>query len=110
MTNCSCNNEGEVECFGCKAALCKNCINQCASCKEAVCEDCCALTVDGILCGAYTQWGCGRKYTTCDGCMADEAIHESDLIHCDIDECDLFQCAACAEEHDHTKVTAAESK
>lgn len=108
MTDCSCNNEGEVECFGCKESICWNCRHQCTSCKEAVCEECCALTVDGILCGAYTQWGCGRKYTTCDGCMADEAIHESDLIHCE--ECDLFQCAACNEEHDHAKVTATESK
>lgn len=66
-------------------------------------------TVDGLLCGAYTQWGCSRKYTTCDGCQADEAIHESDLIHCEA--CDLFQCAACTEEHDcPAKVTGSGSE
>ena len=106
---CDCNNDGTFECEGCKAPLCGECVHQCVSCKKHVCEDCCALTVDGILCGAYTQWGCGRKYTTCDGCMADEAIHESDLIHCEA--CDLFQCAACAEEHDcPAKVKGVEGK
>jgi len=57
---------------------------KCASCKKKICDDinCGQETVDGYLCGSYTQWGCSRKYTTCDVCLDDKAIHEGDLNHC----------------------------
>ena len=72
----------------------------CVRCKRGVCDDvsCGTETVDGFLCGTYTQWGCGRKYTTCDECMEDEAIHEDDMFHCE--ECGNSYCKECGEEHD----------
>jgi hypothetical protein len=68
----------------------------CVNCKREVCDDCnCGTdTVDGFLCGSYTSWGCARKYTTCDSCMDDKAIHESDLNHCP--ECGNSCCDKCA--------------
>jgi len=74
----------------------------CASCKRRVCDDsnCGTETVDGFLCGSYTQWGCARKYTTCDVCLDDKAIHESDLNECET--CGVTQCDTCLESHDCT--------
>ena len=72
---------------------------ECTNCKRKVCDSCdCGVdTVDGFLCGTYTQWGCGKKYTTCDECLSDLAIHEGDLIECET--CGVFQCEACDAEH-----------
>ena len=80
--------------------------NECTNCKMQLCSDpsCGTSTVDGYLCGEYTQWGCSRKYTTCDICLEDAAIHESDLNFCDdcgdamCDDCaaDLEECEACS--------------
>ena len=71
---------------------------QCANCNKKICDDCnCGTeTVDGYLCGTYTQKGCSRKYTTCDVCLDDKAIHENDLNHCD--ECGKNQCDECAKD------------
>lgn len=70
---------------------------KCANCKKPVCDDinCGMDTVDGYLCGEYTQWGCGKKYTTCDECE-EKAIHEGDFVQCD--ECSLNMCETCAED------------
>lgn len=71
---------------------------QCANCYKKICDDgdCGTNTVDGYLCGTYTQKGCARKYTTCDVCLDDLAINESDLNHCD--ECGKNQCDECAKD------------
>ena len=70
--------------------------HSCANCKKPVCDDCnCGTdTVEGYLCGTYTQWGCARKYTNCDACESDKAIHEGDFIVCD--DCNEAQCEECA--------------
>jgi hypothetical protein len=72
---------------------------ECVSCKRKVCEDgnCGTETVDGFLCGTYTQWGCARKYTTCDDCYDELAIHEEDLHYCQ--ECGTCRCDKCVEKH-----------
>ena len=69
----------------------------CANCKCPVCEDisCGMDTVDGYLCGEYTQWGCAKKYTTCDECCEEKAIHEGDFVQCV--ECYTSACPTCAE-------------
>ena len=71
---------------------------ECKRCKDWICEDisCGQETVDGYLCGTYTQWGCSRKYTTCDICQEEEAVHEADLEFCD--ECGNAQCEDCVSE------------
>jgi hypothetical protein len=73
---------------------------RCDNCKRQICDDsnCGADTVDGYLCGTYTQWGCGKKYTTCDECLDDKGIHEGDMIECEV--CGVFQCEACDEAHE----------
>jgi hypothetical protein len=72
--------------------------HECSRCKKKVCDDnnCGQDTVDGYLCGTYTQWGCGRKYTTCDTCLDDKAIHEENLNYCDI--CSNSICDTCMED------------
>jgi hypothetical protein len=72
----------------------------CANCKRKICDDinCGSETVDGYLCGSYTHWGCGKKYTTCDECLEDKAIHEGDMIECGA--CGVFQCEKCDEAHE----------
>ena len=72
---------------------------QCDGCKRHICEDgnCGTDTVDGYLCGTYTQWGCARKYTTCDDCQDEKAINEYDLTCCD--ECGTVRCDKCAADH-----------
>ena len=50
--------------------------------------------MDGYLCGTYTHWGCSKKYTTCDECCDDKAIHEENFIHC-VDCCTMM-CDQCA--------------
>jgi hypothetical protein len=68
-----------------KKCVCENpATHECANCKKMICDDinCGQDTVDGYLCGSYTQWGCSRKYTTCDVCLDDKAIHEGDLNFC----------------------------
>lgn len=84
----------EAKCYICKEPA----EHECANCQEKVCEDidCGTDTVDGYLCGTYTQWGCAKKYTTCDICKEDKAIHEADLVFCD--ECGDNMCEACAKE------------
>ena len=91
-------------------------VNECARCKRNVCDeiDCGQDTVDGYLCGTYTQWGCGRKYTTCDTCLDDKAFHEENLNFCDrcsnsicnncmtdssCKKCDGIFCNSCIDEH-----------
>ena len=71
----------------------------CSRCKKAICDDsnCGQDTVDGYLCGSYTQSGCGRKYTTCDICLDDKAIHEGDMSFCV--ECTNYMCDGCAEDN-----------
>jgi hypothetical protein len=71
---------------------------ECAKCKVKICDDimCGQQTTDGYLCGFYTQWGCGRKYTTCDICLNDEAVHEGDLDFCE--ECGNAACDDCSDE------------
>lgn len=71
----------------------------CKQCKKRVCSDnnCVTYTVAGWLCGTYTVWGCARKYTTCDVCMNDEAVHEEDLEQCE--DCKTLQCGTCAKKH-----------
>ena len=71
---------------------------KCVKCKINICDnnDCGSDTVDGYLCGTYTQWGCGRKYTTCDECLDDKAVHEGDLVMCD--SCGEGMCDECAKE------------
>lgn len=73
---------------------------KCANCKKEVCSDsnCGTETVDGFLCGTYTQWGCARKYTTCDECLDDKAIHEKDMNNCE--SCGNSMCDECLTEHD----------
>jgi len=91
---------------------------ECAKCKVKICDDmlCGQATVDGYLCGFYSQWGCGRKYTTCDMCLDDEAVHEGELAFCEdcgngicevcadlsiqCEKCDVLVCDECAESHD----------
>ena len=70
----------------------------CARCKIALCDDpyCGQQTVNGYLCGTYTQWGCSKKYTTCDICQEDEAFHEADLTFCG--ECGDAMCDACLDD------------
>lgn len=79
----------------CKAPIERLCVN----CGRGICEDssCGTDTVDGFLCGSYTEWGCARKYTTCDSCLDDKAIAEDDLNMCP--ECGVSECDACAEQH-----------
>jgi len=81
----------------------------CTNCKRHICEDnnCGLDTVDGYLCGSYTQWGCGRKYTTCDECLDDKAIHEGDLEYCE--ECNIGLCEVCEEKHECESSTSYES-
>jgi hypothetical protein len=71
----------------------------CETCKAKVCDDsnCHTDTVVGILCGTYTQWGCARKYTNCNTCYHDLAMHEGDMVFCE--ECNILECPGCAEEH-----------
>ena len=54
---------------------------ECANCKAKICDDimCGQPTVDGYLCGFYTQWGCGRKYTTCDMCLEERGQRSKNL-------------------------------
>jgi hypothetical protein len=68
----------------------------CANCNAGVCDDinCGIDTVDGYLCGTYTHWGCSKKYTTCDECCDDKAIHEENFIHCV--DCYMMMCDQCA--------------
>ena len=70
----------------------------CKNCKKQICEDCGTDTVDGFLCGSYTEWGCARKYTTCDECLDDKAIHESNMNICEM--CGNSICDDCFSEHD----------
>ena len=72
---------------------------KCVNCKRSICDDnnCGTDTVDGYLCGTYTQWGCAKKYTNCDECENDVAIHEADFNVCD--ECSVSQCDACAKKN-----------
>ena len=74
--------------------------NACVSCKKPVCDDssCGMDTVDGYLCGEYTQWGCGRKYTNCDECQDDKCVHEEYMNCCE--DCGNVICDTCMEEHD----------
>jgi hypothetical protein len=74
-------------------------VYQCKKCKIKICDDrnCGMDTVDGYLCGSYTQWGCGIKYTTCDQCLHDKAIQKEDLIQCD--ECNEDKCNKCTTEN-----------
>ena len=74
-------------------------VHECVNCKQKICEenDCGQDTVDGYLCGSYTQGGCGRKYTTCDICNDDKAIHEGDLNFCN--DCSNGMCDTCAEDN-----------
>lgn len=104
----------EVKCDSCIELA----VHECSRCKRPVCDDCnCGTnTVDGYLCGTYTQWGCARKYTNCDLCENDVAIHEEDFNMCDecgeahceectgtnmksCTECDILYCNECLEEH-----------
>jgi hypothetical protein len=75
-------------------------VYECANCKLKICDDinCGTDTVNGYLCGSYTQWGCARKYTTCDSCLDDKAIHEEDLIQCN--ECNEGKCNKCTKENE----------
>jgi hypothetical protein len=87
----------------CDKALCvcgEPATMRCSNCERKICDDnnCGSMTVDGYLCGTYTQWGCGKKYTTCDECLEDAAIHEGDMIECG--NCGIFQCEACDESHE----------
>ena len=72
----------------------------CTKCKKPICEDssCGMDTVDGYRCGEYTQWGCARKYTTCDECCDDKAIHEGDMNFCE--ECCNALCDTCNDDHE----------
>ena len=90
---------------------------ECARCKVAICDDvsCGQETVDGYLCGSYTQGGCSKNYTTCDLCQDDEAIHEAELGFCEdcgnaiceecaadsiqCEKCDVLVCDECMESH-----------
>jgi hypothetical protein len=78
-------------------------VHQCNNCKLKICDDinCGTDTVDGYLCGSYTQWGCARKYTTCDSCLDDKAIHEEDLIQCS--SCGEGKCNKCTKENECDK-------
>jgi len=60
----------------------------------SICDDidCGMDTVDGYLCGSYTNWGCGKKYTTCDSCDG-VAIEEGDLSFCE--DCGNSICDEC---------------
>ena len=84
----------ESKCFCGKPAT-----NECNNCKIKLCDDidCGQITEDGYLCGLYTQWGCGKKYTTCDSCLDDKAIHESNLNFCE--ECGDGFCDSCVEDN-----------
>ena len=77
--------------------------HECSRCKKIVCDDnnCGQDTVDGYFCGSYTIHGCSRKYTTCDTCLDDKAIHEEDLNYCDI--CSNSICDKCMEDNSCTK-------
>jgi hypothetical protein len=95
----------------------KPAVHICANCTVGVCDDinCGTDTVDGYLCGTYTQWGCSKKYTTCDECLDDKAIHEGDFVQCDqcgnnvcetcgenfieCDKCNATVCEECKQEH-----------
>ena len=85
----------EAKCSSCKGVANRSCI----CCKKLLCEDssCGMDTVDGYRCGEYTQWGCARKYTTCDECCDDKAIHEGDLNFCEA--CGNGMCDACIDDH-----------
>jgi hypothetical protein len=74
--------------------------NICAKCKKPLCDEasCGMETVDGYLCGEYTQWGCGRKYTNCDECQEDTCRYEGDMQCCE--DCGSIMCDTCGEEHD----------
>jgi len=74
--------------------------NTCAKCKKPLCDEsnCGMETIDGYLCGEYTQWGCGRKYTNCDECQEDTCRHEDDMNCCE--DCGSIMCDPCSEEHD----------
>jgi hypothetical protein len=69
-------------------------------------------TVDGFLCGSYTEWGCGRKYTTCDACL-DQAFYEGDMNFCEMcsnmfcdgciltcSTCSIAYCVDCKDDHE----------
>lgn len=83
QVKCICGNPAELACTNCARKICSD-IN------------CGTDTIDGYLCGTYTQWGCSKKYTNCDECMDDKAIHEQDFIVCD--GCSAAQCEGCAKE------------
>ncbi len=59
---------------------------QCTECDEALCaegEPNCfsVINEDMTLCGAYTQWGCMMKITSCDNCdkfFAEDNLQETD--------------------------------
>lgn len=99
----------------------------CSNCNRKICADnnCGQDTVDGYMCGSYTQWGCSRKYTTCDICLDDKAIHEGDLAFCEdcgngmcedccaddeCSECDMLLCGQCAEDHECDGIESTESE
>lgn len=110
-TKCQCGEPATLECERCKVAICDD-----ISCGQQ--------TVDGYLCGSYTQWGCGRKYTTCDLCQDDEALHEGELGFCEdcgnaiceecaaystqCEKCDVLVCDDCMESHDCEPLEATE--
>jgi len=85
----------EYVCEFCKQTALEKCIG----CKKPVCDSihCGQETVEGYMCGSYTQWGCSRKYTNCDNCINEKAIHEGDFQECEM--CGLNACAECIESH-----------
>jgi len=111
-TNCQCGEPATLECENCKLEIC-----------DDIC--CGQQTVDGYLCGTYTQWGCSKKYTTCDLCQDDEAIHEGELGFCEdcgnaiceecaadstqCEKCDMLVCNECMESHECESTEATEA-
>ena len=102
----------EAKCSSCQSVTDR----KCTKCKKPLCEDssCGMDTVDGYRCGEYTQWGCARKYTNCDTCLDDKAVHEGDLNYCTgcansmcdtcvkegvCEKCEGTFCEGCMEEH-----------
>jgi len=88
MSSCKCGSPIETEC---------------SQCKRKVCSSCCQETVDGLLCGEYTQWGCSRKYTNCETCCEDICYHEGDMNYCE--ECGTLECDECFDEHEEHEAT-----
>ena len=94
MSKCVCEQPATETCEGCKRMVCDDC-------------NCGTETVEGFLCGTYTQWGCARKFTTCDDCMDDLAIHEKNMYACG---CGSMLCHSCYEEHICTEKDEEESQ